>query len=151
MGLKELYKTLYSKGRYLLLGDYKIDRYIIKISMFLVILSFVFIAYENDFDFSNKLYVSCDGLTPCKNPFYIGNYDTAPSSMEEVYKYCIYEWCSNEYLPAGFQFGEKPINFSSLGWRIVFIIITLALIINHLIHNKGKFKGVNLENDDLFM
>jgi hypothetical protein len=59
---------------------------------------------------------------------------------------CVYDWCKEEYLPPGFVFGEKPpAILTNAGW-IVFGIMALGVLINHFIHNRGKFVEVNFND-----
>ena len=152
MGIKEVYKKLYSKGRWLEFDGYKIDRRIFKIVSGLILLSFLFIAYENDFDFTNKLYIKCDNPLGCQNPLYSENNTFISENNKPFYDKCIYDWCNSPYLEYGFEFGQKPINFSFIGWTIGLGFISLGFLINHFLNNKSYKAKINwegLDNEEL--
>lgn len=125
------------KRRYNNFGNYRLDRYIFQAIM---VLSFVFLfhlASINNFDldyfycpensdgsiqgsnFMLKNYQKEDVLYGCKNPFYTGS------------------WKNQEYLPPG-EYGTKPSGLFNLAGEIVFGLVILAILFNHLIHNRGK-------------
>lgn len=94
-----------------------------------------YLLYENNFDFSKKLYAYCPGSNSsyskvriCENPI--------PNS--NLAQYCHEDWCKQEWLYPG-EYGEKfPKdlfgNFAKLAWGGLLVL----LVINHLIHNRGK-------------
>lgn len=110
---------------------YVVDRMIFLVGMIFVVLLFGFVANHYNWDFSKQLYIKCDGLPNCQNPIF-------------GHKACKnLDWCFNETLPYGFQYGMPPDNWLKNCQYGMFGIILAAFIINHLIYNR-KF---NLEKN----
>ena len=123
----------YNKGRYFETSNkYKFDRYIFRGAMILIFIYLFAVMLSYNFDFTTNVYTKCDDLQGCENPF-------LDPLMEDKHKNkCIWEWCEQETLPYGFEFGRKPNLLFKLSIPITILILTFAFIINHLRYNKGK-------------
>lgn len=145
--VKDFFKQRFSqKDRYNFLGTYKIDRYIFNAAIILVFVFLFFIVHNNNYDLD---YFHCPGNSQgniegsrimlkdfkpevlefgCKNPFYKNS------------------WKNEEYLPPG-DYGNRPgALFKSAGY-VSGLIVFLALLLNHLLYNKRKFKEVMEDNN----
>lgn len=125
-------------------NGYKVDKVIVWVALVLVCVYMLITIASNGMNFKNNFYVSCAENIPCKNPFYRSYDNTLP---EKVLKLCVYEWCNDEYLPPGFEYGKKPNGFYNFIYIFSFGLIILALVINHFIYNKGKnpMGGLNVD------
>lgn len=111
------------KGRYAIVKGYKIDRLIFQLAMVCIFAFLLYIAWSHNF---NLDYYSC-GAEPefnggpiglCHNPFYKAS-----------------TWKNMEYLPSG-EYGTKPDALFNSAWYVTFLVIILAFVANHLIHNR---------------
>ena len=112
---------------------YVIDRRIFRVYFFLLVLpAILYVVLTAGVGWS-EFYVSCpiDGYGECKNPFYL-NCDREECRQIE----------SREFLPRGFQLGEKPskeFKNQVLGVELIaFGGFLVALGLNHFWHNKRK-------------
>ena len=71
------------------------------------------------------------GLIGCDNPFYMVNCERLSPEDQWV--------CMEETLPAGFVMGEKPGFFYENAGSFAWLVMILAVVINHLIYNR-KYK-----------
>ena len=124
---------------------YKYDKviFISTFSLFLILIFYVF--YINHFDFGLHPYFECN-QDFCKNPY--STLKDCQQTLKVLWLIPLYttpdcklncDWCSAETLSRG-VYGTRPrgefiINNAAL---IGFLFIALALILNHLLHNKGK-------------
>lgn len=125
------------KIRFKKIHGYKFDRWIFKTAMILIFVYLGFIIFLNGFDLdyfncpmnSNSISASSRLMLPkdykfkelngqCRNPFY----------RETT-------WKNEEFLSPG-EYGTKPGTLFELAKIVAFLIILLALLINHFIHNK---------------
>ena len=140
-------KERFNKWRWKKLSSgYIIDKLIINIFFALIMLCFFGIAFQNNFDFSYKLYYRCDTPNGCMNPFYGGV--GSQILPQRVLDRCVYDWCSWETLPYGFEHGESPKDFLLMGVLISFGGTVGAVLLNHFEHNKGFFKEVENGEDN---
>lgn len=110
-------------------NGYRYDKRILWGGFLVCVLLMFYISYQFDFDFSKKVYFVCQGRV-CENPFIYEH----PQYM----KYCKDDWCKQETLEMG-TYGTPPPDgflFNNFGW-IVFFIMALIVMLNHLIHNRG--------------
>jgi len=139
------FKQKIKKWRYKKLKGYIFDKIIFNAGM-IIIFIFLFIIMANmGFDFGTQIYFNCPNTTNigiCENPFYEGHLNHLP---DKYTKKCVYDWCNEPYLPAGFEFGEKPPFIYRLALPFAIFVLILSFVANHLIHNKGRFINVRLE------
>jgi len=121
-------------------NGYKFDKLIINIGFCIVMFYFLFIIHSNNYNFSYKLYYKCESPQGCYNPFYEGEI-IKPSVNQKAIDLCVYEWCKEEHLPAGFEFGEKPKDYKRTGFSAIFLIMGLSFLINHVIYNNNYKRG----------
>lgn len=149
MQLKEIIKKFIlgspsvtkKKGRFNYVGEsYKFDRVIFNVTMVFIILALVYVFSTYGFDFSPRIYFKCRETTePCINPFYkgpipLGTYEIIEPKYKEA---CTYDWCNDQYLPPGFEGGEKPTwLYDNIG-KICWSLFILALLLNHFLYNRG--------------
>lgn len=143
---------------------YYFDKYIFRSVVLLMILLFCFVLYENQWNWKYNIYVSCpkNSMTYCENPFY--NITSLPSDYFSGLKkdnvLVPYEIYSQEVFYPGFEFGNKPKWFASHYDSMIWIIILLGFVVNHLVNNKhinskslykdvkDAFKEVDNKEDD---
>lgn len=118
-------------------NGYKFDKVITWIGFAFIILIFLFVAYKQNFDFSNKLYYKCEGFEMCKNPYKNIQCDRAWLYGDDCLIKCNEDWCKLDMLPPGTYGEQKPpyMSYISLAFFLIFLGVFIA---NHLIHNKGK-------------
>lgn len=110
-----------------------------------VLVLIFFVAKDYNFNFKTSFYFKCDKFS-CKNPL-MDQSNMAYNTFTgyDYKKDCIADWCKQEFLPKG-EYGIKPpdsfiFRYFSL---IFFLLIAMALVLNHLIHNRGKKPGIKL-------
>ena len=112
---------------------YKVNKYLTNGFFILLIIYMAFIVHIDGISIlrGDSVYMECRSLNffPCENPYY--NQFSCESSI-----------CENKYLFAGETVAVKPSVYArTFGWVAVFTIL-FALLINHLIYNRGfKFKN----------
>jgi len=117
---------------------YIYDKYIFRTMLLLIYIYAIWVLAINDFDFSFKPYLLCEGSQPCENPFYeaecyyLGGFITKSCDLK-----CENDWCSQEYVLPG-EYGKKTPNYIKNFGFTYFIIVLIALLLNHYLHNKGK-------------
>ena len=123
-------------------NGYIFDRYIFKGTLAVIFVYLLVVCWAYDFNFKPQIYIKCNQATPCKNPFYVPENGIGLNPMpEKIQALCVYDFCQDEYLPAGFEFGKKPSPAVTYAWLIISIKIAFAFALNHLLHNrKGKAK-----------
>lgn len=134
-------------------NGYRYDKLIFWAAFALVVASVFIVSARNNFDFSNtKIYVECDHPMGCPNPllniencqeqlrilFFIPLY-TANDCKEN----CKEAWCTQEILQPG-KYGTPPDPLIKYIPAIALTLVILALLANHLIHNRGKKFKVQL-------
>jgi len=124
-------------------GGYVYDKRIFWGIIGITLLLIFFIAYQQDFDFKYKFYFECDEDV-CKNPAVTGR-GYNPITGQEIE--CEADWCSKEYLPRG-EYGTKPLGVLKLFPFLVVGLLIASLILNHLIHNRGKDFEIQLNLSD---
>lgn len=132
---------------------YRYDK-VIFISVMLAFLGIVFYAMlANNFDFSTHPYFKCSYST-CPNPFYRdtilqeGQLEQCRQELKILWFIPLYttkdcrencDWCHAKLLSKG-EYGSKPkagFIVNNALW-IGLGMILLGLILNHMLHNKGK-------------
>lgn len=123
---------------------YKFDKLIFNIAFWLLIGYLFSIAYSMNFDFSVQIYFKCDNNISCENPYYDRANIRTDNLFINVDNICIEDWCYQEMLPSGFEYGSKnPPILLRLAWPVTWLLIILSLLINHFMYNnKG---GINIE------
>ena len=118
--------------------DYIIDRLLFNIALVVVFVYLFFVAYSMNFDFSTNIYYKCDSPNPCENPFYnSGEPDIFNQPMPEKYrKLCVWDWCEEEYLEPGFEFGQKPTAMFKFAGYFSIGVLIFAFILNHFFWNR---------------
>jgi hypothetical protein len=144
-------KEKFDKWRYTEYGNFKFDRVIFNIACLILVIFFIAIAFKFGLSkeslIDTRVYVFCDDVKPCINPFYIDNssifnFEADHRLTLEQKQKCTFEWCKLEYLPPGFKFGETGEKIYNTFYMITIFIIILAFILNHILYNWGvKIEG----------
>lgn len=108
------------KVRYV--NGYIIDRRIFLLLMVVIISLTIYGFSRYDWNFEQKIYLSCDSPTPCQNP---------------LYERCSEWYCQEQLIPAGFEYGEKPDSFFMNFNMYVLLLVIVAFVLNHIIHNRN--------------
>lgn len=117
---------------------YKYDRRFFWAGMIAIIVAFLNIAYQYEFNFHNKMYFVCNDFGGCENPYFNMECDRAWLYGDKCLIECREEWCKEEVLPTG-VYGEKPPeNFGRNFVIQIIVILLIAFILNHFFHNRGK-------------
>ena len=108
--------------------DYTTNKSLFRFALFLVASFLVFCAYTMPED---RAYFSCEYVEgsfrmPCDNPFYL--VEPCPFVDEGV--------CQIKEVEPGFSFGTKPKWWFDNAFLISFLIMFLAIGLNHLLYNK---------------
>jgi len=124
---------------------YRYNKVIIWVALLIVFANIYYVMKLNSFDFSTKIYFNCED-DQCENPLF--NMNKCSSQLKVLWVIPVYEtvdcketciewWCDKEFVPRG-EYGEKPP--ANIGYVLPFsfIIIILALVLNHIFFNKGK-------------
>lgn len=116
-------------------SNYRFNRNIFYLAIISLMLLGGYIFYDNDFNWEYQIYVKCDQETACDNPFYIYNYESQISDRYK--KMCVYDWCNEEMLPPGFEFGDKPSELEKNFGIITFFVMLMVFTINHFLYNRS--------------
>jgi hypothetical protein len=125
--------------------DYKVNKLIFNTAIAIIIVLFLFVLYQNDWSFDDRLYVNCNNVGGCENPFYINNYiqagyDTSLCPNAEL--------CSYEKLPYGYTYGRDASfleeNFS---WMAV-LLMAFAVLLNHFLYNGGMKFDLKIDEEE---
>ena len=130
--------------------NYVFDKYIFKGVIGLVFIYLFIVCASLGFDFRTKFYVRCDLAQGCQNPFYSspgGDLDLDDLMPQKYKEMCVWEWCNDEFLPSGFEFGTKPNVLFNWAWLVASVLFAGGFLLNHYWHNKGKkIKWLDLED-----
>lgn len=141
-------KEFYKPGRFKEIKGYKVDRWIVRIMIGVLVLLLVVVLAQTGFSLEEKYYYKCPenargGL--CENPFYKGClYGNCPLGLDLDYSDYPeeFESISNmSLLPAGFEIGEKPPYLAENFGEITALLLVLGVIINHFLHNRDFNKS----------
>ena len=117
-------------------NGYKFNQYIFYFLITVIVLLGGIIFYNLGFSTDPQIYYKCDNAVSCENPFY--KYNTESTLSNKYKKMCTYEWCNEEVLPGGFEFGRKP-TFLERNFAVISIFILIcAFILNHLLYNPDE-------------
>lgn len=120
---------------------YVYDKRIFWFTIGITLLIIVGIAYKEEFNFKYKFYYECmDDF--CTNPLM----DLEIKNQFVDYDYetqCTETWCNEVFLARG-VYGKKPPRILKYFSWIVFGLVFLGLLLNHLIHNRGKKPDLTL-------
>lgn len=134
------------EGKFNIIGEggYRFNRHIFQITLIIIVVLILYVMNTYGFDFNTKIYYKCEEPNSCLNPFNVNNLESPLPYDDKIL--CTYEWCNDEYLPYGFEFGKKPtLLYKSIG-PISFTLFFLALLLNHFLYNKNKLQFLN--NDE---
>lgn len=119
------------------------DKRIVWLALLIIISLFFYIAYQNNFDFRYKFYTKCDDIT-CPNVMADNQrFWYNPYTKYDYKKDCTEEWCMQDYIHRGEYGLKEPLlvaNFDTIAWMLVLV----ALVLNHLVHNRGKIPHVKI-------
>lgn len=129
----------YKKTKY----GYRYDKVIFYCVVFLLTVGFVVGLSMNGWELNkNYIHVKCDNVDGCSNPIKKLVCTNEMIWGEDCSIKCDKPWCELEHLPQG-EYGEvEPRLVKHFGF-IASVLIVIALLLNHLIHNKGV--NVDLE------
>lgn len=124
---------------------YTYDKRIFWFVIMFTVVAVMYVFWNNNFDFTPNLYFECHSAR-CENPFFLSEckqrltvlffiplYTSQDCSIEPEYW-----WLQERFLPKG-TYGTPPPNdfFYTHIKKIVFLVFAMALLLNHLVHNKG--------------
>jgi len=116
-----------------------INKWLFRFAFFCIILSFLHIAYLNDFDFSTHAYIKCNSNFKCSNPFYAclnQSHVFMDFTLINCKPYnkinCADGVCLNKSIDPNSYLGVEPFNFHVQFLTEIFFIIIIAFAINHL-------------------
>jgi len=128
-------------------------KWIFRSGVLVMVILFFYIMFLNNFNLQQHPYISCpeNSAMPCKNAFYQCNQnitiDYTKLQAEVINCKQIKELgcnngiCDKEYLQAGEVVGTPPLKIIKLFPLLVFSIILICFIVNHLIYIRGKKHG----------
>jgi hypothetical protein len=138
---------------------YKFNKWIFRVIFLLIICMVAVVWYGEGFGVRQHIYITCPEETPnkCINENY-QNCDEKlvmswqlqwlkehrpvlfEKSMEEIYG-----WCDVPFLLPGESYGTKPSFLYTYFSGIVYMLMLVGLVINHLLYNKGFFKDKKVQ------
>ena len=126
-------------SRYKIIKGYKIDKYIIKVAFFAFVAMLFYIASIYDFD---MYYVKCDASNYTGPISYsmLFNNSAQRNETQSMCKNPFFEnisWRNEEYLSNG-EYGLNPREWMSKLKIGGVMILLLALLINHIVHNRRR-------------
>lgn len=122
---------------------YVFDKYIFLTAVCVLVLTMLALIFSNGgFNAKYNFYVVCNNTFGGQTYFINGTIQTGNTCENPLFqnKYCSYAWagaCEQETLPNGFKYGEPPPKFINYFQYATFLIMILALGINHFVHNRG--------------
>lgn len=114
-----------------LLPDYKINKWIFRASLAVIVVIGLLILWGEGFDFSSQIYMKCPNTSigPCENPFYL----QYPCPQQDL--------CDFKSLMPGESFGKDYSGLVGEFKIVIWVVIFLSLFINHFFYNWGYFKA----------
>lgn len=109
-------------------NGYVVDKVVTNCAMLVIFAYLILVCWSMGFDFSKKVYVSCDSPSPCNNPLY----------EYRDRSWCVWDFCDSIQLEPGFEFGSKPSVLFDFAWSFSIIVLLGAFVLNHLLHNRNK-------------
>ena len=125
-------------------------RWVFNIAFITIIIMFILVAYEENFDFSKHAYIECNSEFPCTNPFYFCHNEIKNNTGRPVFfngmlvdceQYnsfgCVDGICQDEFIQPHKSLGVKPSDDYNKFTLASFVIILLALSLNHILYILG--------------
>lgn len=128
---------------------YKFDKFVFWGAVSLVFLMLIGIMARHNFDFkTTNVYIKCEDPEGCINPLLDKGLDNCRMRLRVLWSIPLYttedcrdtctgEWCKWEVLPKG-EYGTPPDPMLKNAGLYSWGIVILAVLLNHLVHNKGK-------------
>ena len=119
---------------------YRIHKFLLYFVCVLLLSISIVGLYENDWKLSNSYYSTCNDREGCINPYF-----GSPDCLDVNSPYYATDICNLKNMYFGQSIGVKPSFINKFTYELTFGIILLWLVVNHLLFNKGFFKGVELK------
>lgn len=122
---------------------YKADNRIFKVGIAVVL--YILVLAANEIDWGQGVYFECkaESITACDNPFYYENYGKLGVDWQ---KECPDpELCAIETFYPGQSWGKRPGFFYNNAGFLCVLVISLCVVLNHFLHNRGFSSGFRLE------
>ena len=131
---------------------YRYDKRIFIGIFSIVAILFFYVLWQEGFNTSPYFYTECKSMM-CKNPIKDKTF-TCTNEVRLAYLIPLYKdknctrncnesWCNQEYLSPG-KYGREP-PFLIRNFNIIaFLLFVFGMVLNHLLHNKGKTFDVEL-------
>ena len=116
---------------------YKYDKIIFYSVLLILVSIFAVVLYNNDFELNkNYLYFECLGNQSCINPIYQLTCSNEKVWGKDCSIKCEEDWCDLVLLPPG-KYGKEPPRIVQMFSFIAVVLMIIAFLLNHQIHNKG--------------
>ena len=128
-------------------NGYKFDKRIFWSAMLIMVGAFLYVAADNNFNLRYQFYYECEAVR-CKNPFMDQAFQMWNTYTDYDYKTdCVDPWCKQKWLNRGVYGKRQPLLFNYFT-PLSFGLVILGLLLNHLIHNKGKQPSLKFNLSD---
>ena len=125
---------------------YRFDKAIVWCAFGIILALAFYLLSVQGFNTSPYFYIRCDEEScpnPLKDPTFTCRNEVKILWLFPVYqdkfcmRNCVEEWCKWEFLPRG-EYGNRPPMLLRYFGVVSFGILFMAILLNHLVHNKGK-------------
>ena len=128
-------------------NGYVWDKRFVWAAMLLIVGMFLYIAYENDFNFRYEFSTECLQENGCINPLHLEGFQASNLIRGDLKEDCTEEWCEAPVLAKG-SYGKRSSKLYNNYFIISVGIIILALLLNHVVHNRGVKPEIRLPVKD---
>lgn len=107
----------------------------------LILGTFGYALYVTGGSDSSYPYVHCPGPGDCRNPLFNSSDCGLKIPSDSLV-------CTQELVLGGGSFGVEPPFIYKYFWSFILVEIVFVLVLNHLLFNKGFFRGFKLEGGE---
>ena len=119
------------------------NKLIFRLGFVVILFLFTITMYIEDFDFSNKIYVTCNSKLPCANTFYDCKHKLfVVSNCEYINSLnCPHNLCNIKQIMPGQTIGDKPSFLYRNFFAFTITIIFATFAINHNLYFYRRKNG----------
>ena len=123
-------------------NEYVFDKYLFSLLVGVLLGFAVVMIIDGGLDANKYLFVECKTTSAgkyCENPLYNNPAYCGRTLPAESFA------CTQEFIPDGVTMGKKAPAYIQYFDVIVMACIVFGFLLNHLLYNRGKFRGLKLD------